>query len=265
METTGERRAANDLAVQEARRIVAEQKTPTCPAPPEMIPPSKAKIPDLKDIRGVLLGFWKDSVALRDDDKHVAYGIVDGARMRIKVLKHTRDGRPYRGNWPHDGNSNSTKVAEWIAWEDVVLEPELSKLTRTEVKEYARLREEERQKGDTSAGIDLLLLEKARSNVAALARAKGMTVAQLDASTEHGRKANNENRRRARESGGAPAVSPNQDVPGGQSQGDGGRVVATLRKSGPPEMETPVARAQAKAIRSSRADSDSRAERLGFQ
>jgi hypothetical protein len=264
-ETPEEKRQADSLAVQEAIRNVVEQSKTSTTTPLRPRTPAKAKSQarnaTTKDIRGVLLGFWKESDAPQDDNKHAAYGVTSGPKMRIKILRRTRDGRPYQGNWPEKPG------AEWIAYENVVLEPALAKLTRTEVKEYVRLREMERQNGDLSTGIDILVLEKAKSSVAADARAKGMTVAQLDATTENMRKNNNERRKKARESDVIAGDPRGEDGSNGNFQENEsvrGPVIAKLREdeSGGMPVDAPAPPLQAKAIRSSKAESDARAERM---
>jgi hypothetical protein len=237
-ESPEQRDKANTLAVAEAKKATAEEIVTKSPATPQprlistvsSQAPTKVSRPDIPfaDIRGALLGFWKDSDAAKDFDKHAAYGVVNiavnGKRMRVKILKFTRDGRPYIGNYPTKAGEN------WRPFEDVVLEPGLSHLNRFEVIEYASLREEERQSlepGLSGAEVNMKTVEKAKAIFAAKANAEGMDPSEYCAkyaTREADRKAKNALHSSQRKAG-LPAVEGVEHSPttraGDKSTGNG--------------------------------------------
>jgi hypothetical protein len=84
----------------------------------------------------VVIGFWKPSDAPNEIDRHAVLGILGQNDMfRAKVVRETRDGRFYDGNFPNGAG------ALWIQWNEIVLEPQLRGLNRSEVKEYVRVRQ----------------------------------------------------------------------------------------------------------------------------
>ncbi|KAG0646049.1 hypothetical protein D0Z07_8048 [Hyphodiscus hymeniophilus] len=87
---------------------------------------------------GVLLGYWSGSSESRVEDKHAAYGVLGGSDcFRVKVARITRDGRYVDGNFPVGAG------ALWLHYDQVVLDPPLQSLTRLEVKEYVRIRQQD--------------------------------------------------------------------------------------------------------------------------
>lgn len=198
-ESPEERKKAEALAIEEAKKIASKNtaiptprsapSTPSThskPAKPAMPNTSKGGIPN-----GVFLGFWKDSDAAQDVDKHAAFGVVDSNRLRVKVIKFTRDGRPYQGNFPTNPGSN------WIPFDDVVREPALAKMLRLEVIEYVKIRQNEKLQGPADYDpfrVDTDAIKKAIETFAAIAKAQGLSAAKLDAQNESSRKAHNESR-----------------------------------------------------------------------
>ncbi|KAH8587620.1 hypothetical protein B0O99DRAFT_694281 [Bisporella sp. PMI_857] len=162
-ETDEERDEANLRAVKKAKEIVAAYETeprikpivnrpamqPTSSSERDSLPPQslssnsgfraintppKASPSDDATQIGVLIGYWADSDSPRDKDKHAVYGVVSGiGSFRVKVVKSTRDGRYLEGNIP-TGLGNM-----WLHFDKVVLEPQLAKLNRAEVKEYVSI------------------------------------------------------------------------------------------------------------------------------
>jgi hypothetical protein len=87
---------------------------------------------------GVLLGYWVDSDSPRVEDKHAAYGVLGhNDCFRIKVQKITRDGRYIDGNFPIGAG------AMWLHYDKVVFEPQFQSMSRPEVKEYVRIRQQD--------------------------------------------------------------------------------------------------------------------------
>ncbi|KAG7115519.1 hypothetical protein HYQ45_016277 [Verticillium longisporum] len=65
--------------------------------------------------------------------------------FRVKVVRETRDGRYVDGNFPVGAG------ALWIQWPEMEPEPHLKDLSRTEVKEYVRVRQYQIDRGETEA------------------------------------------------------------------------------------------------------------------
>jgi hypothetical protein len=192
-----ERKKAEALAIEEAKKIASKNlpsQTPRSapsapathskPAKSATTNTSKGGIPN-----GIFLGFWKDSDAANDADKHATFGVVDSNRLRVKVIKFTRDGRPYQGNFPTNPGSN------WIPFDDVVREPALEKLLRLQVIEYVKLRQNEQARSDFNPfEVDENAIKKAIETFAAMAKAQGLSPEKLDAQNESSRKAHNQSR-----------------------------------------------------------------------
>ncbi|KAL8282160.1 hypothetical protein RB597_009726 [Gaeumannomyces tritici] len=84
----------------------------------------------------ILVGYWSNSSAEDALDKHAVIGVLGTNDMfRVKLTRQTRDGRAVFGNFPQGPG------ALWISYEDVVFEPHLRDLSRSEVKEYCRVRQ----------------------------------------------------------------------------------------------------------------------------
>lgn len=87
---------------------------------------------------GVLLGYWSGSDEPRLEDKHAVYGVLGGSDcFRVKVARITRDGRYVDGNFPVGAG------ALWLHYDQVILDPPLQGMTRPEVKEYVRIRQQD--------------------------------------------------------------------------------------------------------------------------
>ena len=198
-ESPEDRKKAEALAVEEAKKIASKNTAIPIPrsapsTPSTVTKPAKSATPNTPKggiPNGVFLGFWKDSDAAQDVDKHAAFGVVDSNRLRVKIIKFTRDGRPYQGNFPTNPGSN------WIPFDDVVREPALSKMLRLEVIEYVKIRQNEKLQRPSDYDpfqIDADAIEKAIETFAAMAKAQGLSAAKLDAQNESSRKAHNESR-----------------------------------------------------------------------
>ena len=102
--------------------------------------PKPASFAETARPSGVLLGYWSGSDEARLEDKHAVYGVLGGSDcFRVKVARITRDGRYVDGNFPVGAG------ALWLHYEQVVLDPPLAGLTRPEVKEYVRIRQQDQQ------------------------------------------------------------------------------------------------------------------------
>jgi len=92
---------------------------------------------------GILLGYWRDSSEKRKEDKHAIFGIVGGSGFRVKVHKATRDGRVVIGNYPAGAGGL------FVTYDKLVLEPQLASLSKQQVREYVKLRQEDVRRGES--------------------------------------------------------------------------------------------------------------------
>ncbi|KAK7735198.1 hypothetical protein SLS53_007588 [Cytospora paraplurivora] len=91
----------------------------------------------------ILLGYWKKSSEPELVDKHAVFGILGNNDMfRVKVGRESRDGRPVQGNFPAGAG------ALWIPYDDFEPEVFLKDLTRSEIKEYCRVRQYQIDQGE---------------------------------------------------------------------------------------------------------------------
>lgn len=196
-ESPEERKKAEALAIEEAKKVASKNTTLEIPRSAPSTPASHSKpakpatlnTPKGGIPNGVFLGYWKDSDAAKDVDKHATFGVVDSNRLRVKVIKFARDGRPYQGNFPTNPGSN------WIPFDDVVREPALEKMLRLEVIEYVKIRQNDQERADFDPfGVDESAIKKAIETFAVMAKAQGLSAAKLDAQNESSRKAHNQSR-----------------------------------------------------------------------
>jgi hypothetical protein len=196
-ESPEEQKQAEVLAVEEAKKIANN----TLPSPtPRSIPntpatqlksakPATPSTPKGAIPNGIFLGYWKDSDAAKITDKHATFGVVDSNRLRVKIIKFTRDGKFYQGNFPTNPGSN------WIPFDDVIREPSLEKLLRLEVIEYVKIRQNEQGRpGFDPFGVDENAIKKAIETFGLMAKAQGLSAAKLDAQNESSRRAHNQSR-----------------------------------------------------------------------
>ncbi|KAM7209467.1 hypothetical protein V8F20_000205 [Naviculisporaceae sp. PSN 640] len=128
------------------RRAASPGSAASSPAPSAIPPATRQEVfdsPSDQRTTRAMIGYWKDSTAPNEADKHAVYGII-GANdvFRLKLMKETRDGRPAEGNFP------TGPGALWLTWDDCVFEPHLQSLSRMEMKEYCRVRQRQINQGE---------------------------------------------------------------------------------------------------------------------
>lgn len=107
-----------------------------------------------KNVRGVIIGVWRDSDQPDDEDKHVIYGFIDiHDRLRTRIYGMNRRGEEVVGNAPTGAGGC------WVTFERVIFDSHLATLSAAEVKEYVKIRsetkpettQEERDEADAKA------------------------------------------------------------------------------------------------------------------
>ncbi|KAH6621126.1 hypothetical protein B0J18DRAFT_466739 [Chaetomium sp. MPI-SDFR-AT-0129] len=146
------------LIIQNAKRkrvsgIYAEDKE-VSPAPTEEIEirrpagrPPKPQGTTGGGGKGVLLGYWRDSQAENDADKHSVVGFIDVRdRLRTRIQPITRDGRPMDPRCPIPPGPGGS----WVTFDKVAFDPHLVGQNHHVVKEYVKIRIEDNRKDETS-------------------------------------------------------------------------------------------------------------------
>ncbi|KAH7336311.1 hypothetical protein BKA65DRAFT_31675 [Rhexocercosporidium sp. MPI-PUGE-AT-0058] len=107
-----------------------------------------------KNVRGVIIGVWRDSDQPDDEDKHVIFGFIDiHDRLRTRIYGMNRRGEEVVGNAPTGAGGC------WVTFERVIFDSHLAELSPAEVKEYVKIRsetkpeptQEERDEADAKA------------------------------------------------------------------------------------------------------------------
>ncbi|PBP25722.1 tRNA splicing endonuclease subunit [Diplocarpon rosae] len=112
-----------------------------------------------KNTRGVIIGIWRDSNQLNDDDKHVVFGFIDiHDRLRTRIYGMNRRGEEVVGNLPTGAGGC------WVTFERIVFDDHLQGLSPAEIKEYVKIRSESKPESDQE--------ERCESDAKAVLRAK---------------------------------------------------------------------------------------------
>jgi hypothetical protein len=92
----------------------------------------------------ILFGYWKHSSEEKPEDKHAIMGVLgNNNQLRPRLVKATRDGRTLIGNHPPGAG------AVWRNWDEIEFEHHIRHLTRAQLKEYVRIRQRQKEAGET--------------------------------------------------------------------------------------------------------------------
>ena len=98
-------------------------------------------------MKGVLLGYWRDSPADTDADKHGVVGFIDiRDRLRTRIQPTTRDGRPMDSRWPIPPGPGGS----WVTFDKVAFDAHLVGKNHHVIKEYVKIRAEDHLKDEAS-------------------------------------------------------------------------------------------------------------------
>lgn len=118
-------------------------KSPTA-ATMAAAPQKEAKGPSVSDRTKIVLGYWKHSSEKDAADKHAVVGVLgNNNQLRPRLVKESRYGRPVIGNHPPGAGG------VWRNWDEIEFEPHIRHLTRTQLKEYVRVRQQQKEAGET--------------------------------------------------------------------------------------------------------------------
>jgi hypothetical protein len=133
------------------------------PAPAEEPEPRRmarpAKTHGTGGVKGVVLGFWRDSPIENDADKHSVVGFIDVRdRLRTRIQATTRDGRPVDQRYPIPPGPGGS----WVTFDKVAFDAHLVSHNHHVVKEFVKIRAEKSSKDETPEEAARLDQEAAR-------------------------------------------------------------------------------------------------------
>lgn len=128
-----------DISDSELYDAPSPKHVPTV-APPQQEPEGQPA----GDKTRILLGYWKHSSEEKPENKHAIMGVLGhNNQLRPRLVKATRDGRILIGNHPPGAG------AVWRNWDEIEFEPHIRHLTRAQLKEYVRIRQRQKEAGET--------------------------------------------------------------------------------------------------------------------
>ncbi len=115
--------------------------------------PGKPKTHGLGAVKGVILGYWRDSNVPDEKDRHAVIGFIDVRdRLRTRIQVTNRSGKSMTAEWPLPPGPGGS----WVTFERVVFDKHLVNLDHNQIKEYVKIRSEAIGKNETE--------EEARAN-----------------------------------------------------------------------------------------------------
>ncbi|CAM1509965.1 Fc.00g003000.m01.CDS01 [Cosmosporella sp. VM-42] len=105
--------------------------------PPAAILKSKPPRQSLSSVKGVIVGYWRDSPAPNEKQKHAVIGFIDVRdRLRTRIQPITTSGDPIPSEYPLPPGPGGS----WVTFERIVFSDHLIGLDHIQIKEYVRIR-----------------------------------------------------------------------------------------------------------------------------
>ncbi len=102
-------------------------------------PGTKPKTHGMGGVKGVMLGYWRDSMAPDETDRHGVIGFIDVRdRLRTRIQPTNRSGKNIINEYPLPPGPGGS----WVTFERVVFNKHLVNLDHNQVKEYVKIRAE---------------------------------------------------------------------------------------------------------------------------
>ncbi|KAM0349747.1 hypothetical protein ACHAPU_003577 [Fusarium lateritium] len=139
------------------RKIIADERQPS-------IATTKAKASRSSSggIKGVVIGYWRDSTGPTKDSKHAVIGFIDiRERLRTRIQASNIAGESMPDEFPLPPGPGGS----WVTFERIVFLDHLVNLDHLQIKEYVKIRSEK-------VGTDETELEKAAAEVEAVKEAR---------------------------------------------------------------------------------------------
>ena len=100
---------------------------------------SKPKTHGIGGVKGVILGYWRDSPVPDEADKHAVIGFIDVRdRLRTRIQTTSRANKAISAEYPLPPGPGGS----WVTFERVVFDKHLVNLDHNQVKEYVKIRAE---------------------------------------------------------------------------------------------------------------------------
>lgn len=107
-------------------------------------------------VKGVVLGYWRDSPVADEKDKHAVIGFIDVRdRLRTRIQPTNREGKNISIGYPLPPGPGGS----WVTFERVAFDPHLVNLDHYQVKEYVKIRAETVGGAETSEEREMLNTE----------------------------------------------------------------------------------------------------------
>ena len=127
--------------------------------------PGRPRTHGMGAVKGVTLGFWRDSPPELDKDKHSVTGFIDvRERLRTRVQPYTRDGRDITRQYPLPPGPGGS----WVTFDKIAFEEQLVNLDHNQVKEYVKIRSNYSSPNETpeqKARLDAQAVKQAIQNI----------------------------------------------------------------------------------------------------
>lgn len=97
-------------------------------------------------VKGVILGYWRESPVPNKKDKHAVIGFIDVCdRLRTRIHPMSREGKDIASDYPIPPGPGGS----WVVFDKIAFDAHLVGLDQIEVKEYVKIRAETTRKHET--------------------------------------------------------------------------------------------------------------------
>ncbi|CVL08159.1 uncharacterized protein FMAN_14183 [Fusarium mangiferae] len=157
-----------------SKRLKRTYHSPSRDPRPQVVTNGKFAASSNGSVKGVTIGYWKDSEAPTVDLKHAVIGFIDvRKRLRTRIQPTTLSGENVSDEYPMPPGSGGG----WVAFDKIVFLDHLVGLDKSQVQEYVKIRAE-------AIGTYELEGERAAAKKAVVKEA--VRRANLNSTTEHG-------------------------------------------------------------------------------
>ncbi|KAG4269109.1 hypothetical protein FPRO04_12232 [Fusarium proliferatum] len=157
-----------------SKRLKRTYHSPSRDPRPQVVTNGKSAASGNGSVKGVTIGYWRDSEAPTVDLKHAVIGFIDvRERLRTRIQPTTLSGESISDEYPLPPGPGGS----WVTFDKIVFLDHLVGLDQPQVKEYVKIRAE---------AIDTYELEGGRAAAEKAAVKEAVRRANLDSTTEDG-------------------------------------------------------------------------------
>ncbi|KAH7113641.1 hypothetical protein B0J13DRAFT_574069 [Dactylonectria estremocensis] len=132
----------NDLS--ESKIEIPKSVSDDKPTPTDSLKPKPAR-PSLSNVKGAILGYWRDSPAPDERSKHAVIGFIDVRdRLRTRIQAINSVGESVTEEYPLPPGPGGS----WVTFDRIVFSDHLVNLDHRQVKEYVRIRSDPPEETD---------------------------------------------------------------------------------------------------------------------